>query len=124
MVEIFTPFFSLFFITDSNILEDIFRALAGLKFETLLLSFDCFSAGETEKTVALSGKSVLEILLFISSGKDWESTIANSFASVRDVLLVPVDFLSSMYLGSFSMFAVVTLLNRNFPRFWELPKFS
>ena len=35
---------------DSDILEKIFRTLTGLKFETLCLSFDCLSTGETEAT--------------------------------------------------------------------------
>ena len=53
--------------TDSYILEKVFRALTDLKFETLFLSSDCLSLGETDAIFALSGKTPLEILLFITS---------------------------------------------------------
>ena len=35
--------------TDSYILEKKFRTLIDIKFETLFLSSDCFSVGETKK---------------------------------------------------------------------------
>ena len=38
--------------TDSYILEKVFRTLTGIKFETLFLSLDCFSMGETDATFA------------------------------------------------------------------------
>ena len=53
--------------TDSYILEKLFRTLTGLKFETLVLSSDCLSIGETDAIFALSGKTPLEILLFVAS---------------------------------------------------------
>ena len=53
--------------TDSYILEKVFRTLSDLKFETLFLSSDCLSLGETDAIFALSGKTPLEILLFITS---------------------------------------------------------
>ena len=53
--------------TDSYILEKVFRTLTGLKSETLFLSLDCLSIGETDAIFALSGKTPLEILLFIAS---------------------------------------------------------
>ena len=53
--------------TDSYILEKVFRKLTGLKFETLFLSSDCLSIGETDAIFALSGKTPLEILLLIVS---------------------------------------------------------
>ena len=52
---------------DLYILEKVFRTLTGLKFETLFLSLDCLSIGETDAIFALSGKTPLEILLFIAS---------------------------------------------------------
>ena len=48
-----------FFMTDSYI-----WTLTRLKFEILFLSFDCLSAGETEATFTLSGKTSLETLSF------------------------------------------------------------
>ena len=53
--------------TDSYILEKVFRTLTGLKFETLFLSLDCLLTGETDASFALSGETPLEILLFITS---------------------------------------------------------
>ena len=58
---------SYFFMTDSYILEKVFRTLTGLKFETLFLSSDCLSIGETDAIFALSGKTPLETLLSIAS---------------------------------------------------------
>ena len=53
--------------TDSYILEKGFRKITGLKFETLLLSSDCLSLRKTDAIFALSGKTPLEIQLFIAS---------------------------------------------------------
>ena len=53
--------------TDSYILEKVFRKITGLKFETLLLSSDCLSLRKADAIFALSGKTPLEIQLFIAS---------------------------------------------------------
>ena len=52
---------------DSYILERMFRTLTSLKFQTLFLSEDCLSIGETDAIFTLLGKNPLEILLFIAS---------------------------------------------------------
>ena len=49
---------SWFFMTNSYILEKVFRTLTGLKFETWFLSSECLSIGETDAIFALSGKMV------------------------------------------------------------------
>ena len=86
--------------TDSYILEKVFRTLTGLKFETLFLSSDCLSIGGTDAIFALSGKTPLEILLFIASANGWESTLADILTSLGGILSVPVAFLSSIFLRS------------------------
>ena len=43
--------------TDSYILEKPFGTLTGLNFESLFLSSDCLSIGETDAIFALSGKT-------------------------------------------------------------------
>ena len=65
---------------DSYISEKVFRALTGPKFETLFLSSHCLSIGETDAIFALSGKTPLEILLFIASGN--EKALQQLFQSV------------------------------------------
>ena len=52
--------------TDSYMLQKMFKTLTVVKFETLFLSSDCLSIGETDAIFALSGKNSLEILLFIA----------------------------------------------------------
>ena len=51
---------------DPYILEKVIRPITGLKSETSFLSSDCLSIGETDAIFALSGKTPLEILLFIA----------------------------------------------------------
>ena len=63
--------------TDSFISEKVFRTLTGLKFDTLFWSSDGFSIEETDAIFTLSGKTPLDILLFIASAKGWESTWAD-----------------------------------------------
>ena len=50
----------------------MFRTLTSVKFDTLFLSSDCLSIGETDAIFVLSGKTPLEILLFIASANGWE----------------------------------------------------
>ena len=47
--------------TDSYILEKLFRALTGEKFEILFLSSNCLSIGETDTIFAFSGKTPLKL---------------------------------------------------------------
>ena len=68
--------------TDSYILEKIFRTLTDLKFETLILSFNCLSTGKTLATFTLTGKTPLEILFITASPNDSESTVADNFTSL------------------------------------------
>ena len=70
---------SWFFLTDSYILEKVFRKLTGLKSGASFLSSDCLLIGETDAIFALSGKTPLEILLFIASADGWESNTADIF---------------------------------------------
>ena len=44
----------------SHILEKVFRTLTDVKFETIFLSSDYLSIGETDAIFALSGKTALE----------------------------------------------------------------
>ena len=53
--------------TESYIFEKVFRTLTGLKSETLFLSSDCLTIGETDAIFEMSGKTPLEILLFRAS---------------------------------------------------------
>ena len=62
------------FMTEPYILEKVFRKLTFLNFEALFLSSDCLLIGETHAIFALSGKTLLEILLFKASNNGWEST--------------------------------------------------
>ena len=84
--------------TDSYILEKVFRKITGLKFETLLLSSDCLSLRKTDAIFALSGKTPLEIQLFIASANSWESTSADILTSLGGILSVPLAFLSPIFL--------------------------
>ena len=55
--------------TDSYILGKVFGTRTALKIDTLLVSSDCLSIGETDAIFALSGKTLLEILLLTASAK-------------------------------------------------------
>ena len=83
--------------TNSYILEKVFRTLTGLKFETWFLSSECLSIGETDAIFALSGKTPLEILLFIASANGWESIWSDILTSLGEILSIPVAFLSSIF---------------------------
>ena len=111
------------FVTAWYILGKTFRTLTGQKFKTLFLSFDCLTTGETESTLALSGKIPLEILFIIVSPNGLESAVAYNSSSLGGILSVPAAFLSSMFLSSFRISGLVTLSFRNFPIFWGLPSF-
>ena len=67
------------------ILQKVFRKLTGLKFETLFLSSDCLSIGETDANIAMSGKTPLETLLLIASGNGLESTLADILTSLGGI---------------------------------------
>ena len=73
------------------------RTLTSAKFDTLFLSSDCLSIGETDTIFALSGKTPLEILLFIASANGWESTSADILTSLGGILSVLVAFLPSIF---------------------------
>ena len=78
----------------------MFRTISSPKFETLFLSSDYLSIGETDAIFALSGKTPLEILLFIASANGRESTSADILTSLGGILSIPVAFLSSIVLTS------------------------
>ena len=100
----------------SYILGTVFRVITGLKFELLFWSFDCLPTKETEVNFALSGKTRFELLLLMASANCWESTVADSFTSLRGSLSVP-------FYQFLRIIGVVTLLNWNFPMFSILPNF-
>ena len=83
--------------TDSYILGKVFGTRTALKIDTLLVSSDCLSIGETDAIFALSGKTLLEILLLTASAKGWESTSADILTLLGGFLPVPVAFLSSIF---------------------------
>ena len=97
--------------TDSYILEKVFRTLTGLKFQNLSLSLDCLSIGKTDSISALSGKTPLEILLFIASVTGSESTSADILTSLGGILSIHVAFFLSIFSRSLQISEVVTLLN-------------
>lgn len=88
---------SWYFITDSHVLEKNFKPLIGLRLETLFLSFNFLLPGKTEATFALSGKTLLDILLFIAPVISWKSTVADNFTSLVGILSVSATFLSSVF---------------------------
>ena len=77
-----------------------FGTLIGLKFETLFLSSDCLSIGETDAISEMSGKTPLEILLFRASANGWERTSADILTSLGGILSVPVAFMTFIFLRS------------------------
>ena len=89
-----------FFMADSFILEKVFRTLTVLKFETLSLSSNCLSIGETDGIFPLPGKIPLEIMSFIASANGWENTLADILTKLGGISSVPVDFLWSIFLSN------------------------
>ena len=112
-----------FFTEDSYVLERMFRTLTSLKFQTLFLSEDCLSIGETDAIFTLLGKNPLEILLFIASTSGWESTSADILTSLGGILSVAVAFLSSIFWRCSWISKVVPLWNWNCSAVCELSKF-
>ena len=73
--------------TNSYILEKVFRTRTGIKFETLFSSSDYFSRGETDAIFALSGKAPLEMLLLIESANGGEITSGDILTRLRGIFL-------------------------------------
>ena len=89
--------------TDSYILEKVFRTLTGLKFEALFLSSDCLSLGEQMQSLHCQKRlhyKKTSLLLFMASANGRESTPTDILTSFGRILSVPVAFLSSIFLRS------------------------
>ena len=87
---------SWFFMTDSHILEKVFRTLIW----DFILIIGLFVNRGNRCIFALSGKTPLGILLFIASTNGWESTSAGISNSLGGILSVPVAYLTFIFLRS------------------------
>ena len=85
--------------TESHILEKVFRTVTVLKFETLFLSSDCLPIREIHAVFALLGKT-LKILLFTATVNGRGRTSADILTSLGGNLSVPIAVLSSIFLRS------------------------
>ena len=84
--------------TASNILENTFSTLTGLKFEMLFLLSVPLSTGETAAILAASGKIPMVKLSLIVFVRGSDKIFADSFTSFGGILSTPVAFLHQYFL--------------------------